>query len=175
MSRSLHWFNLGGVLALAVLCAFQWGENRRLNRQTLERERVQTERQALMEANARAAAGQAAGQAADLASLRAHLARIDAERKETAAQRAAAEAGLRQASIERDQLKSSVTNWAAAAASRDERLQESAARLRALAAERDQAVQRFNDLAARHNALVKEWNDQQSRLAASNAPPPAPP
>ena len=31
MNRFLHWFNLAGVLALALLCVVQWRLNRQLN------------------------------------------------------------------------------------------------------------------------------------------------
>jgi len=103
-------------------------------------------------------------------SPRLHLARLTGELKETTDKLAATERELRQALAEGDQLKSSVTNWAAAVAARDERLKQAANQLKTLAAERNHAVKQFNELAERHNQLVKEWNDLQARLADKASP-----
>mgnify|MGYP001019756106 CR=1 FL=1 len=161
MNRFLQWFNLFGVVALAALCVAQWRANRQMNLEVNRLQRSRLEQAARLTEQEKSSAGQAA----DLAGLQSHLASLTGELKQTADQLAAAERELRQALAERDQLKSSVTNWAAAVAVRDERLKQAASQLQTLAGERNTAVKQFNDLAERHNQLVKDWNELQSRLA----------
>ena len=168
MNRFLHWFNLVGVLALAILCVLQWRANRQLNLEVNRREQLGLEQSARLEEQARTSAGQTS----DLSSLRTHLARVSGELAQTADKLAAAERQLRQMAAERDQLKTSVTNWAAAVAARDERIKQTAAQLQTLARERNDAVKQFNELAIRHNQLVKDYEAIRQRLseAMSNAP-----
>lgn len=173
MSRSLHWVNLLGVLALAALCVVQWRVNRQLNLELNRREQARLQLAARMDEQARTCAGQTT----DLAGLRTHLARLTQELAQTAAKLAAAERELSQSMADCDQLKSSVTNWAAAVATRDERLRQAASQLEALADERADAVKRFNDLAQQHNKLVGDFDEVRQRLRAAlthATPPPQP-
>jgi chromosome segregation ATPase len=171
MSRLLHWFNLLGVLVVATLCILQWHTNRRLNLDLNRRKQLGLEQAAKLEAQARTSAGQSS----DLASLQTHLARVNDDLRNTATSLAVAERRVTQLASERDQLKSTVTHWAAAVAARDERLKEAASQSKALAAERNDLVNKFNELAAQHNKLVKEWNELQSRLSENSKTTPPPP
>ena len=156
MNRFLHWLNLLGVLVLTLLCVAQWRLNRRLNLDWNRQERLRIEQAASHEKQA----GIIAGQAADLAALRAHLERVTGEFGQTATRLAAAEEELRQAVDARDQLKASVSNWAAAVTVRDERLRQAASQLETVVAERNDAVRRYNDLIERYNTLVKQIEAQ---------------
>jgi hypothetical protein len=84
---------------------------------------------------------------------------------------------VRQLTQERDLLKASVTDSAAAVATRDERLKEFATQLEEVATGRSEAVTKFNDLAEKYNGVVKDLNEARARLAAlaTNAPPAAAP
>ena len=78
--------------------------------------------------------------------------------------------------MEREQLKISVTNWAAAVTARDERIKEGNERIRQLGEDLNASIRKFNELAEAHSRLVKNWNDQQAKIAAmqsNNAKPPA--
>ncbi len=161
MSRRLHWFNLFGVFALSALCVTQWRANRRLNLELNDREQVRLEQSARLEEHAQAASAQNG----DLASLRAHLARVSDELKLTAGKLAEAERELDRLKAERDQLKSSVTNWAGALAARDDRLRQSASQIRTLAEERNELARKHNDLAALYNKQTREWTELEARLA----------
>lgn len=173
MNRFLPWFNLLGVVALALLCAVQWRANRaaHLALHRLERTEVRQAGQLAEQTKT------VAGQADDLASLRQHAHRLAEELSRSTAQLAAAKQALHQSTSEVGQLKASVTNWAAAVAARDERLRQAASERRALAGERNAQVEKFNELAARHNKLVKDYHALQQRLATilTNTPSPSRP
>jgi septal ring factor EnvC (AmiA/AmiB activator) len=160
MNRHLQWFNLFGVLILAALCVAQWRTNRLLNMEIKRMEQSRIELSANLDNQTRTNAGQTS----DIGSLSSHLIRLKSDLKETADKLATSEHQTCQLINERDQLKASVTNWVTATAGRDERLKQSAALLSTIAEERNAAVKSFNDLAARHNRLVQNWNTLQSRL-----------
>ncbi len=161
MNRRLQWINLAGVFALAAICAMQWAAHRRLNRDIHQLEKSRTEQRLQIETLIRSSSGQTN----DLESLRAHLARMSQELRNAEAKLAVSELQARQAVLERGQLKTSVTHWAAAATARDERIRQDAVHLEKLAQERNDAVKSFNDLAERHNLLVSNWNKLQAGLA----------
>ena len=164
MNRFLHWFNLIGVLVLVGVCVFQWRLNRQLNFEVNRLERQRFDQASQMEQ----AEAVSSGQASDLESLRVYLGRLTGELKQARDQLTEAERNLRQLEAEREQLKTSVTNWTAAVSTRNERLEEAAHQIKALAEARDNALDKFNDLAKRHNVLVTQWNELQARLAAGN-------
>jgi uncharacterized phage infection (PIP) family protein YhgE len=60
---------------------------------------------------------------------------------------------------EREQLKVSVTNWAAAVTARDESLKEANERLRDTASRLNESILKFNELASNYNASVKRFNE----------------
>lgn len=170
MNRLLSRFNALGVLALTALCVLQWRTNRNLNLEINRREQTHLDQTTLLLQQTRTVQGQAG----DLANLRAHLDRLTRETDQTAANLAAAQRQLQQARAAGDQLRSSVSNWAAAVAARDRQIEEHAARIRALANERNDTVNQFNELAVRHNQLVKDFDSlrQQFAVRQTNQPPP---
>ena len=168
MNRFLRAFNLVGVIALTVLCVLQWRANRQVQLEMIALHRERLDQEARLSDQERTLGGQAE----DLEQLRGQLSRALDALKVAESNRLTAESDLRQTLAERDQLRSALSNWAAAVSVRDERLQEAAAQLARLAGERDEAVREFNDLAGRFNALVKDWNELQARLAKEPRPGP---
>lgn len=164
MNRFLNLFNLVGVLALAVLCVLQWKTNRRLQLETNHLETRSIEQTAEMEERARTASAQES----DLTALRASLESATEELRESSNQLARIERELKQSAADCNQLKSSITNWVSAVAARDERLAQANEQIKALAKDRNETVTKFNDLARRHNDLVKSWNEWQARLQQTN-------
>ena len=78
MNRFLHWFNLAGVLALALLCVVQWRLNRQLNLELNAAEKARQQQAArLGEQEQRLKGG-----ATDLDGFREQLTRATASLKE---------------------------------------------------------------------------------------------
>jgi methyl-accepting chemotaxis protein len=153
--KRLGWFNLFGVLALAALCIGQWQRNRRLNLEFNQLEKTRLAQEEKLTEQQRAANGLAA----DLAGLKEQFQRSHADAVETRATLRKSEQENTQLARERDQLKASVTNWAAAVAARDESMRELNERLREAAARWNDSVQKYNELATNYNASVKRFND----------------
>lgn len=152
MNRFLHWFNLAGVLALAVLCILQWRMNRQLNLDLNAAEKTRQQQAARLDDTEK----RLKGGASDLDGFREQLTRATASLKETELKLAALDRQVKQLTNERDQLKTSVTNWAAAVAVRDGRLKQAGTDLQKLADDRNAAVLKFNEVATKQNELVKE-------------------
>lgn len=162
MNRFLQYANLIGVTALAILCVIQWSANRRVNLEasTLEKTRLDlTAKVAEHEKTIK-------GQASDLDTFREQLSLATTSLKETETKLTKAGRENIQLETEREQLKSSITNWAAAVTARDERIKEANDRLKQLGEDLNASIRKFNELAETHGKLVKDWNDQQARLAA---------
>jgi len=156
MNRSLQYANLLGVAALAVLCVMQWNANRRVNLEAGALEKTRIEQAAQIEQQEK----NIKGQAADLDNFREQLALGSAALKEADAKLAKAGREIGHLEAEREQLKASVTNWAAAVTLRDERLKEAGERLQQLATDRNEAVVKFNGLAAKHSETVTALNER---------------
>lgn len=152
MNRRLHWFNFLGVLALAALSVVQWRANRQLNLDLNAVEKDRQQQATRLDELTR----QLKGGATDLDEFRAQLTRATASLKDTKAKLALAERQLTQLTNERAQLKTSVTNWAAAVAARDVQLKQAGAEAQKQAEERTTLALKFNDLARRQNEQVKE-------------------
>jgi chromosome segregation ATPase len=165
MSRPLACLNLVGVLLLAALAIAQWQVNRSANLHAIELEKINQEQRLKISEQDRTIGGQAA----DLDTFREQLTRTHASLKESESRRAATEHEVRQISAQRDELRVSVTNWAAAVTARDEQLKLANAELRKIGAERNDVVGQFNELAAKYNSVVQDLNEARSRLAGTNA------
>lgn len=152
MNRFLQWFNLAGVLALAVLCVLQWRMNRQLNLDLNAAEKTRQQQAARLDEQEK----RLKGGASDLDGFREQLTRATTSLKETETKLAALDRQVKQLTNERDQLKTSVTNWAAAVSARDAQLKQAGTDLKKLAEDRNAAVLKFNELAAKQNELVKE-------------------
>lgn len=163
MSRRLQIVNLLGVLALATLCVFQWQRDRRLNHQLGANEKIRQAQEQQLAENAKTISGLTD----DLTQFKSDYTTARTELKELQDKLRAAERENTQLIRERDQLKDSVTNWAAAVAARDERLTEANARLRELAGQLNEAVGKFNALATNYNTIVEELNKARGAKPSS--------
>jgi len=165
MKRRLELVNLVGVLALALLCVVQWRNNRALNLEISRLQKAGIERASKLADHEKTIAGQNA----DLDTFRAQL----IERNDTLKTNDAELANLRQETqqlrSESEQLKNSIKTWSAAVHERDTRLKEASSELQRLANERDTTIQKFNDLATKHNAIVADLNEARLRLSATPA------
>jgi chromosome segregation ATPase len=162
MNRFLQYVNLIGVAALAVLCVVQWKANRRVNLEASALEKTRQELTSKVAGHEKTIKGQAA----DLDTFREQLSLATTSLKETETKLTKAVRENVQLEAEREQLKISITNWAAAVTARDERIKEANDRLKKLGEDLNASIRKFNELAETHGKLVKDWNDQQAKLAA---------
>jgi len=154
MNRSLQYINSIGVLALAVLCVFQWQANRRFNMEANRLEKIRIEQAAQIQDQSQ----KLKGYTDDLESFRGQLTRANVNAGETEKKQIAAERQLQQLKLESEQLKASVTNWAEAVAARDERLKEANQRIVDLSAQLNTNILSYNKLATNYNAVVSQLN-----------------
>lgn len=159
--KRLHYLNLIGVLVLAAVCIAQWQRDRQLNLEVNRLEKTRLDQAATLAEQEQTVRGLDA----DLAQFKAQFAKSANELDGLRQQLRAAERDARQLMLERDQLKTSVTNWAAAVAARDERLKEASAQIHRLADELNTSIQKFNELAVNHNAVVSNLNELRARFA----------
>jgi chromosome segregation ATPase len=164
MNRPLTIINFLGVIVLAVLCAFQWSANRRVNLEASKLEKVRQEQVVKLGEKEKTLQGCMA----DLELFRGQLTQANSTLKDAETKVAANERAIHQLTTERDQLKSSVTNWAAAVSQRDEQLKKANDQLQKLADDRNGAVVKFNELARKYNDLVKNLDEARARLSGSN-------
>lgn len=145
MNRLLQWLNFLGVLALAGLCVAQWNTNRRLNLTTADLERTRITQNAKIAEQSKTIRDQAA----DLEEFRERI-------RLSEAGLADAEKKSRTLQTERDELKASLTQWTAAVAQRDAVIKQAAGEIQRLSDDRNDAVKKFNELAAKYNAMVQK-------------------
>lgn len=164
--KRLGWINLFGVLALTVLCVVQWQRDRNLNLEVNRRERER-----LAQSDKIAEQEKAASElSADLASFKERFKEAHAVAQETRTALRKLEQENTQLLREREQLKSSVTNWAAAVTARDQSLRETTARLsdsvlkfNELGSNYNASIKRFNELATNYNSVVTQLNELRTR------------
>lgn len=167
----LHYVNLVGVLVLATLCVAQWQHDRRLNLEVNRLEKTRLDQAGKLAEEEKVVRGLKE----DMAQLKGQFTQTQTELNDTREKLRAAERETRQLTVERDQLKTSVTNWTAAVAVRDERLKEASSQIRKLADELNASLRKFNDLATNYNGVVKDLNELRARLAqAQPSPQPEP-
>lgn len=159
--RVLSFINLAGLLALGVLCVAQWQDNRQLNQEINRLETIRIDQAEKLDDRDRTIGGQAE----DLKILRDRLVELTESLKVT-------EGGLRleehkaaQLTVERDQLKESVKEWAEAVSRRDDRIRDNQIQIQEIAENLNETVLKYNDLAARYNESVDLLNE---RTAAYN-------
>lgn len=163
MSRRLQYWNLFGVLALGVLCVFQWRHDRQLNLElNASRKTLQAQERQLAE-NAKTLEGLSV----DLAGFKERYTTTRTEATELQSKLQASERANAQLTGERDQLKESVTNWAAAVTVRDERLKEASARVTELVAKLNDSITKFNSLATNYNSVVDQLNATRTNPPAA--------
>jgi chromosome segregation ATPase len=159
MSRWLTGLNFIGVLALAALCGVQWQANRKANLQAISLEQTRLAQAEKIAEQDRVITGYKA----DLDEFRARVTLSEQAIKKAEDQIAALAAQRNQLAAERDQLvaeraqlKTVLDSWIVAVAARDQALKHASEQIQKLATERDAAVLKFNDLATKYNAIVKE-------------------
>ena len=165
MTRALPYLNLAGVLALLILSGFQWEANRGLNLQYNELEKARL----ALEAKLAESEKNLKGSQADLEIFRQQISQADTTAKESESKLTALSTEGKQTAQERDQLKTSVAQWTAAATARDEQLKKANEELHKLAAERNEAVSKYNDLALKHNEVVKDLNALRAKAGGKKA------
>ena len=154
MNGQLKHLNLFGVAALASLCVAQWLHDRRLNLEIKRLDQVRLEQSAEIDEQA----NQLKGVNEDLDQLKTSLATERDLRSQVEQKLRPIEATNEQLTVERDQLKGTITNWANAVAQRDERMKEANARIEQLAADLNASIRKYNGLVTNYNAIVKSWS-----------------
>jgi len=162
--KGLQYFNLLGVILLIVLCIAQWQRDRRMNLEVNQLEKTGFEQQSKLSEQQRLIEGLNR----ELGQFKEQTMKSQAELSETRQRFRAAEIEVRQLTAERNQLKSSNSNWADAVAARDERLQQANKEIRHLADELNVSIAKFNELATNYNGTVKDLNELRARLAPSD-------
>jgi chromosome segregation ATPase len=155
MSRKLTWLNLAGVVALAVLCAFQWRANRALNLDINVLQKAGLAQTVRLTEQDRTLAGLTA----DLENFRTQITRAHAELRATSDKLLISTQSVTLLIAERDQLKDSIASWTAAVQLRDQRLTEANDRIREVGDRLQNAVEKFNELAVRYNERAKQLNE----------------
>jgi chromosome segregation ATPase len=156
MNLSLQIINFTGVLALAALCVIQWRANRQVNLEANALEKTRIEHVAKLEEQEKLISGLTV----DLDSFREQLAHANVRANQAESKLAASERTVLQLTTEGEQFKESVTNWANAVTARDEQLKIAAEQLQKLAADRNDALTKFNELAEKYNSAMKDLNER---------------
>jgi chromosome segregation ATPase len=151
MNGQLKYVNLVGVVVLACLCAAQWLHDRRLNLEIKHLDQVRSEQSARIDDQA----NQLKGLNEDLDQLKTSLATERDLRVQVEQKLKPVEAANEQLTLDRDQLKGAISNWASAVALRDEHMKEANTRIEQLAADLNASIRKYNELVTNYNAIVK--------------------
>ena len=166
MNRALQVLNFLGVVALALLCGVQWRINRRLNLEVDRLERIRLEQVSqLTERDSTIK-----GYVADLDDFRTRLTLAESQLKDLdeklrvmTRERNRMATEVETLATQRDQLKASLAQWQAAVAERDTALKTANEQIQKLTADRNEAVTKFNDLAGKYNAIVKDLDKARAK------------
>ncbi len=159
MNDQLKYANLFGVLALAALCVCQWTHDRRLNLHVKRLDQIRLEQAAKIDQQA----SQLNGLNEDLGQLKTSLATERSLRSQVEQKLETAQATSQQLTLERDQFKGAISNWANAVALRDERMKEANARIEELAADLNASIRKYNELVTNYNAVVKALSENRGK------------
>lgn len=165
----LHYLNLAGVVLLVIISAIQWRHNRDLNFEINGLERSGLEQTAKIEETEKALRGANN----DLAQFKEQFSRAQTELQEDYKELVVADRDVFQLTSERDQLRTSITNWATSVAERDERIKETAEQTRQLAEELNDFIRKFNDLATNYNSIVRDLNEIRAHQPKTEAARPS--
>ncbi len=164
MNRTLQYANLIGVVLLTCLCVVQWQRDRRLHLDLNRVEKIRIEQEEKISEQEKAMQG-----------LTRDLALFKDQFTETHSNLLAArktsenrELDLTRVISERDQLRTSITNWKQAVTLRDERLGEMEKQLRSVTEKANESIRKFNELATNYNSVVDQLN--AARKAAAGTP-----
>jgi chromosome segregation ATPase len=145
MNRFFLLFNFSGVAVLCMLCCAQWNANSRLEDNVERLDQTRIEQSAKIAEQDRTLKDDAA----DLEDLRQRLSMSESELKTTMVERD-------RFAAEDKQLKAALDKWIAAVKERDAAIKQAGDLIQKLATERNDAIAKFNDLADKYNALVKQ-------------------
>jgi chromosome segregation ATPase len=159
MNRLFAVFNLLGVMVLCVLCALQWQVNSRLNLQATSLEETRRQQAAKLEEDDRTIRVYTS----DLDDFKQRLSLSETQLKDLDDKLSREVAERNQLAAERDNLKAALGKWMAAISERDKTINQARDLLEKLGVERNDAVQKLNDVTAKYNTLVKQWNDLQAK------------
>ena len=154
MNPRLQFINFVGVVVVACVSAGQWRTNRSSNLEVISLEKTRLEHLDKIAEQEKSLKGYAA----DLDAFRDQLGGAKAALKDTETKLRGADREISQLTGERDQLRTSVTNWASAVTLRDERLKEASDQLQKLGIDRNEAITKFNELAEKYNRVVNDLN-----------------
>jgi chromosome segregation ATPase len=165
MNRLVQILNFLGIFALAVLCAVQWRQIHELESRVNDLDQIRIQQASKIEEQD----STIKGEQADLDEFRSRLEIAESMLRKAQAQIAAdvAEhntmiAQRDQLIAERDALKKALAQWTAAAAARDQALKQAGREIQTLAAARNDAILKFNDLATKYNTLVQQATTRSS-------------
>lgn len=153
--KALHLFNSIGILVVAGLCLVQWRVDQRLTGELADLGKSRSEQDALIAEQT----GQLERLRADLAGVQERFAGTSGRIEKAEGQLSDATRQVRLLTLERDQLKDSITNWMSAVTQRDERIKEGNTQIRKLADDLTASVNKFNSLATNYNATVQQLNE----------------
>ena len=145
MNRFFSLFNFLGVAILCLLCSIQWKTNSRLEENVERLDQTRIEQSAKIAEQDRTLKDDAA----DLEDLRQRLSFSESELKTAISERDRFAAESRQ-------LKAALDKWIVAVKERDAAIKQAGNLIQKLAAERNDAITKFNELADKYNALVKQ-------------------
>jgi uncharacterized protein (DUF3084 family) len=136
MTRFFSTFNFAGVVALAILCALQWRINSRLENRVRALDQLAADQQAKIAEQTQSLKDDAA----DLDDSHERLSLSEKQLDETLAK-------LRQREAEVTQLQITLKSWMQAVDARDAALKQAGQEIQQLAAQGNEAIQKYNDLA----------------------------
>lgn len=152
MNRFFTTLNFFGVIALAILCGFQWRANGRLDAHVIALNKLSAEQQSKMVDQSRTIQEDAA----DLDDFRRRLSLSETQLADTRQK-------LAERNTEYDQIQNTLKKWIQAVADRDAALKQAGQEIQKLAADRNDAIQKFNDLAGKYNAVVQQTSKDQGK------------
>ena len=145
MKRFFTIVNFVGVVVLCALSAVQWQTNSRLEASVRQLDQLRIEQTASIAQQQRTIAQNDA----DLDDLRQRLSMSESDLKTALDER-------NRFAAEDSALKSALDQWMAAVKQRDAALKQYGDLIQKLAADRNDAIAKFNDLASKYNALVDQ-------------------
>lgn len=156
--KALHLFNTIAILVLAGLCVAQWQSDQKLGGEITALTAKRREQETLITDQT----SQLERLRSEFGAMQAKLSTNNARLEKTETDLIDARKQVRLLTMERDQLKDTVTNWMAAVTVRDERIKEGNAQIRKLADDLTASVLKFNELATNYNATVRQLNEVAS-------------
>lgn len=145
MKRAFPILNFLGVAALTTLCGFQWASHHQTAQYAQSLQTRLKDQSSRVDSQSRSIEGLTR----DLDALRRELDSMSQRTTQSDATNRSLERTLVLLQAENATLKESITHWTHAIQIRDERLREFNRQLESLAAERDAAITKYNDLAKR--------------------------